>query len=133
MILNWSSQQGKQAFSPRYLSHKYCRLLLLLQAVSLNQSSINIAPLFVTQKSVYFILIGFISKEKSCVYFLSPYIHNLSEEGFHLVLFFFFFNFTFANNMLFRKSRCFYSIIQMVCFEGAMCSLLPFDVNLWGR
>lgn len=92
MILNWSSQQGKQAFSPRYLSHKYCRLLLLLQAVSLNQSSINIAPLFVTQKSVYFILIGFISKEKSCVYFLSPYIHNLSLwGGLSLSAFFFFF------------------------------------------
>lgn len=82
MILNWSSQQGKQVFSPRYLSHKYCRLLLLLQAVSLNQSSINIAPLTVTQKSLYYILIGFISKEKSFVYFLSLYIHNLYKKAF---------------------------------------------------
>lgn len=91
MILNWSSQQGKQAFFPRYLSHNYCRLLLLLQAVSLNQTSINIDPLFVTQKSLYFILIGFISKEKSCVYFLFPYIHNLYEEGFQWERCFFFF------------------------------------------
>lgn len=87
MILNWSSQQGKQAFYPRYLTHKYCRFLLLLQAASLSQPAIDIFLLFVTQKAFHYNLTGFISKENSYVFFLSPYMHSLYEEGFHLVFF----------------------------------------------
>lgn len=44
--------------------------------------------LFVTQKAFHCNLTGFISKEKSYVFFLSPYIYCRYEEGFHLVGFF---------------------------------------------
>lgn len=85
MILNCSSQQGKQAFFPAYLSHKYCRFLLLLPAASFSQPAINILLLFVTQQAFHCNLAGFTAKEKSYVFFLSPYIHNHYEEGFYLL------------------------------------------------
>jgi len=44
--------------------------------------------LFVTQKAFHYNLTGFISKEKTYVFLLSPYMHSVYEEGFHLEDFF---------------------------------------------